>query len=913
MNKSEFDSPWKGIESYNFSDRDKFYGRSEETDNLIKITTERKYTILYGLSGVGKSSLLNAGLYPGLKTKNNFVVNVNMRLIDFHNSKSITNQIIKIIKDSAEKEQIEITPLNDFNIDDVVNNSLWYFFHTNEFWSKDNQYLTPIIIIDQFEDIFKEEISLSVTEDFFKEIDELSSGVPPIHLREKLILFEEFKYNQSSSFHFLFSLREDYLPRLDDYIFSIQIFELTKSRYSIKLLDKNQAKEIILRPVKGLVKDEVADKIISILSSSTYNYNLNEKIEPFLLSLFMFRVHKEMLKRNMNEITVDLINKIGSDVVNDYYLESMKKVSSRAVRLLENVLLTPKGNRDSISFDKLIESDKINKNEIDTLLKARIIKKNTVNGVDRIEFTHDIISKYAKKNREKRENNNKYQLYIGFIGSISIIVLAFGIGVIMERGLTYTCIPLLTIFSSLSGTALYNIKITNKKKLLFFLIFFMIIGILIDLTQIVAGIGYILYPIMAITTYIFLSSFNFKLSQSKPSNILYKFAYVFTIMIFTVFIVPTLCFGYNIFIGLDYSRGRYFGDQEAKIFYIKNYNGDYGLRNREKILLNPVYGSEITKTSNTEYITTLDGKFGMLDSTFKIIVPFEFDSVSYRNENPYFYTAGKEYVNNGLNIKWAKDLSNEEKDVIRMIVENMLPIKGGDFDMGTDIAEIRKRIPYYSPLFNEDKIHKVIISDFFMNKYEVTLKDWITIMGYDPRSNDNFQISDTISNLNIPVYKISYDQANKFIDKLNGLTGLSFSLPSEAQWEFAAKGGLNKDKYDFSGSNSEFDVGWVNKNAINILHPVGTKKPNSLGLYDMTGNVSEFCRDIMSTSFYETTNNLKDPVNLDREGKGLLKYIVLRGGSIESYDPEQLTVSKRYRGREDLRFRSVGFRLALNN
>ena len=575
-----------------------------------------------------------------------------MRQFDLKSNLSISAQILAIVKKCAKNAQIDITPLSKSGDKGFYEDSLWYFFHTNEFWSSKNELLTPIVIIDQFEDIFKDEVRELSPEQFFNNLDELSNVVPPMSMREDLQNMESFRYNQSADFRFVFSLREDYLPRLDDYVYSLNIPELRKSRYSITLLDKKQAREIILGPANGIVSDNVADKIIEILSSQASHNCLLHKIEPFLLSLFMYRVYIEMTKRGLSAISEELINKIGADVVNDFYVESMKKVSSKAMKHLENVLLTPKGHRDSISYDKLMASEKVTDEELKTLLGARIIKKYTINSVDRYEFTHDILSKYAQKNKEKREHNNKSQLIIGYIGTFVTILLAGLVGWIMSAILTYISIPILIVAAVVCSYGILNVKLTSKRRTIAFLGICGLLGVCIDLTQIIPAIGYVLYLSVCLLSLYLLHKFT-TLTFVKTSLVA-KYCSVAFVWVLSFLIIPIMCFGYNIYKGMNYSRR---GQFSSKIFYVKNSNGQYGLRSRASIIISPLYDDTL-HTVGGNYIVSARGKYGLLDSTYQIKMPIEYDTYIISKNTPYFYKEGKEICqSNGLGILWNKSVT----------------------------------------------------------------------------------------------------------------------------------------------------------------------------------------------------------------------------------------------------------------
>lgn len=896
-------NPWKGLDSYSNSDCSIFYGRNSETDALVDIIINNRFTILYGPSGVGKSSLLNAGICPRLAKTNYFVIDVSMRQIDFNSQYSISSQIISRVYDCALMEKVDITSLSkDFFYDDF-SDSLWYFFHTKEFWSSQNELLTPIVIIDQFEEVFKDEVQTYITESFFNDLDELSNVVPPLSIREKIGSVDSFRYKQSSEFRLVCSLREDYLPRLDDYVYSINIPELRKSRFGITLMDADQAREVILCPAKGIVSTAVSDKIIELLSAQSSFQRQSRRIEPFLLSLFMYRVYIEMKKRGLTTISDDLINKIGLDIVNDFYIESMKKVSPKAMKHLENVLLTPKGHRDSISYDKLMDSEKVTDEELKTLLDARIINRNTVNNVDRFEFTHDILSKYAQKNKEKREQNNKYQKMIGYYGTILTLLVSALIGWVKSSIITYFFIPILIIIAILNSFAIFNLKLSAKKRTTEFLGICGLIGLCFDLTQIIPLTGYVIYLGACIYSYNALRKFSNNCFFNKLS--IPKISFVWTL---SFIIVPILCFGYNIYNGMNYSRGDEF---TSGLFYVRNAKGQYGLRNRRTLLIRPQFEDTLHKVGN-EYIAKSDGKYGLLDSTFQIKIQYNYDSFIAIDNSPYFYINGKEVAGNGLKISWHETVSEDQKRILRKIVSNMTIIDGGEFKMGTNEKRMKKMFSAFKPTNGEEIVHNVSLSDFYLNKYEVTLEEWIGIMGYDPRKRPEHCKSDSINNLQIPVYKVSYETCQRFIDKISILTGISFSLPTEAQWEYAARGGKNDNNYVFSGSNNEFDVGWISRNSDNIMHPVGKKTPNNLGLYDMTGNAAEFCKDCFSSSFYGQSRGERNPCCKNGETSKSKKYIVQRGGSFDSYSPEYYNITRRHKAFANIEYKHIGFRLAIN-
>ena len=165
---------------------------------------------------------------------------------------------------------------------------------------------------------------------------------------------------------------------------------------------------------------------------------------------------------------------------------------------------------------------------------------------------------------------------------------------------------------------------------------------------------------------------------------------------------------------------------------------------------------------------------------------------------------------------------------------------------------------------DERSLHRVTVNSFYIGKYQITQKQWFEIMGNNP----SYFKGD-----NLPVESVSWYDVQKFLRKLDQKTWKKYRLPTEAEWEYAARGGVKSKGYEYAGSNNIDDVAWYISNSNDHTHRVGTKDSNELGIYDLSGNVWEWCQDWYEENYYgrSPNNNLKGPDHRI--------YRVLRGGS----------------------------------
>ena len=256
----------------------------------------------------------------------------------------------------------------------------------------------------------------------------------------------------------------------------------------------------------------------------------------------------------------------------------------------------------------------------------------------------------------------------------------------------------------------------------------------------------------------------------------------------------------------------------------------------------------------------------------------------------------------GAVIVWSTSRSGNTDDAVRDVqISNaplsftvngvsfdMMPVTGGTFRMGATKSTDSEAYD------NESPLHDVTLSDYYIGKTEVTQALWGAVMGSNPSR---------FSGGNLPVEYVSWNDCQDFIRKLNKKTGKDFRLPTEAEWEYAARGGNRSRGYKYSGSDNIDAVAWYDGNAKSKTHPVGTKQPNELGIYDMSGNVWEWCSDSYgSYSSNAQTNPQSVASGHDRVSRGGSWYL----------DASYCRSVQRNDAPQELSATSLGFRLTLH-
>lgn len=418
------DNPWLGLESY--QENQIIYGRNKEIEELSQCVLNNNETVLYGKSGIGKSSIINAGIIPVVRAHGHIPIVVRL---DHSNKHSYIKQLADLIEKGANVSECSTAK-------PVEEQLLWEYFHTHRFNKTKDEKSKLVVIFDQFEEIFTLQNNATTKGQFFKELGDVLNNVMPKELIEEqpventesqssatkkesvsgfadmADLFSSLaatvnnsasKYIEDNDIHFVFTLREDFLSEFEYH--TSKIPSLKQHRYGLRPLNEEQAAEIILKPRPELVDEGVPRIIIETVTNRT-NFSLGDEpeidVDAAVLSLFLSQIYDKRDTEN-SSISVNLVKTFGKDIIKDFYEESTQGLSSAQIDFLEEELLTGENRRDSLSRSDF-KAGGFSEAELKRLIDdKKLLRQFHYEGDLRIEFIHDILCPVVKERKEQRE------------------------------------------------------------------------------------------------------------------------------------------------------------------------------------------------------------------------------------------------------------------------------------------------------------------------------------------------------------------------------------------------------------------------------------------------------------------------------------------------------------------------------
>lgn len=411
-------NPWLGLESY--KENQIIYGRNTEISDLSQRVLNDTDTVVYGKSGIGKTSIINAGILP-IARQNEFEPIV-IRF-DHSNTTSYIKQLDGYIRNKVEVE--DVLPARN-----AEKELLWEYFHRHLFFV-DGKRKKLLLIFDQFEEIFTLQQNPTARLDFFRSFGDVLNDMMPKELVDNLDVKNsdtpktnntqvegftdlanifnapnddvsaEAQYIDDNNIHFVFVLREDFLSEFEFY--TIKIPSLKLHRFALRPLNEEQAAEIIIKPCPGLVSLDVARLIIETVTNRK-DFSLGDEpeieVDAAVLSLFLSRIYQK-LDVNDDVISSRIIKQFGTDTIKDFYVDSVENLTDEELNLMEDKLLTTNGRRNNVSYVDFCKF--VNKEKVDDLIHNKKLLRTFNYGNDlRLEVIHDILCPIIKGIKDDR-------------------------------------------------------------------------------------------------------------------------------------------------------------------------------------------------------------------------------------------------------------------------------------------------------------------------------------------------------------------------------------------------------------------------------------------------------------------------------------------------------------------------------
>lgn len=440
-------NPWLGLQSYR--EGEILYGRDEDIRDLTQSVLNDTDTLLYGKSGIGKSSILNAGVIPAMKRNDYTPIVVRLSHKQSHSylkqvQYAIEDTLVPVPRDldgtplelSAKEEEERKELLSKMIVEKVkcINEqeeTFYEYFHRHEFRDVKKQRIKFLLIFDQFEEIFTLQTEDKIRRDFFSQIADVLNDVFPAYLqqetktspkKQQIIdptsndsnfddLFTNInsendndvhEYVNDNDIHFIFTIREDFLSDFEYYTASIP--SLKHNRYGLRPINEEQAAQIICRPIPGLVDSEVTELIIQKVTGRK-DFSIDGipeiSVDSAVLSLYLNRLYEAS---NGHPFTSELVEEKGGEIINNFYIDSINEISEKSIEYLEDMLLNGNGRRDNITVFDAKDEGGLTDEEIRILCDERkVLRQFNYAGELRIELVHDILCPIVKEHKEQRE------------------------------------------------------------------------------------------------------------------------------------------------------------------------------------------------------------------------------------------------------------------------------------------------------------------------------------------------------------------------------------------------------------------------------------------------------------------------------------------------------------------------------
>lgn len=418
------DNPWPGLGAFSETARSYFNGRDRESAALLRLVSQEQLTVLFGASGLGKTSLLQAGLFPKIRQQ---MLPVYVRL----NFDQVTNPLIEQVQAALEAE-VEKHGVDAPSV--RSGESLWAYLHRSglEFWSKQNRLLIPLFVFDQFEEVVTlgAAVPQSIAQ-FRTDLANLIENRVPAALTSSHSEGDRAELSlDNRGYKILLSFREDFLPALEEW--KRDIPSILRNRLRLLPMSEDEAFRAVHNTAPHLAPEPIARKIVSFVAdagSGSGETTGGETIEPAVLSLLCAGLNERRKKQNKTQIDEELLAGAGKEILAEYYERAVEGMPNRVKRFIEEELITERGFRKPCYRDDARSLHRITDEEITKLVNRRLVRIEPAGRTEKIELIHDVIAPIVKRQRDvdRRWNHRVAILRAAVFSLVVLIILAVAI------------------------------------------------------------------------------------------------------------------------------------------------------------------------------------------------------------------------------------------------------------------------------------------------------------------------------------------------------------------------------------------------------------------------------------------------------------------------------------------------------
>jgi WD40 repeat protein len=402
------DNPWPGLASFDELDSAFFHGRGAESAELLRLIAREPLTVLFGRSGLGKTSLLKAGVFPALREAD--LLPVYLRLDHSDGAPPLREQIWRELQAACDAARVQAPR-------PAPGEGLWSFFHRRdaEFWSPRNRLVMPVIVFDQFEEVFtlgqQSDAARARAAAFIAELSDLVENRPPREVKQLL----EDEPDSASRFDFrranvklVLSFREDFLAEFEG--LKTQMPSLMYNRLRLLPMNGAQAWRVVTESGGDLVDDDVARRILRLAWLNEVGEPVAREdfdrieIDPALLSVVCSELnHKRRhAAPPLPRITAGLLAGADREILAGFYERAMEGLAPQARAFVEDELITDRGFRDSHDWDDALAMPGVTAQALEALVARRLLRVDERLGRRRIELTHDVLTRVVRDSRDRR-------------------------------------------------------------------------------------------------------------------------------------------------------------------------------------------------------------------------------------------------------------------------------------------------------------------------------------------------------------------------------------------------------------------------------------------------------------------------------------------------------------------------------